>query len=52
MHHRTTATRLWQTVVDFALVGFGFGMMTYTTALTVASWVKGAKEFTPGYCDG
>lgn len=51
MHYRTAATRLWQKVADFGLVGFGFCMMTYTTALTIASWVKGASDVTPGYCD-
>lgn len=51
MHYRILATRLWQKVADFALLGFGVCMMTYTTALTVESWMKGLKDVTPGYCD-
>jgi solute carrier family 36 (proton-coupled amino acid transporter) len=51
MHYRTAATRLWQKVADFALVFFGFVMMTYTTALTVYSWLQGTSDVTPGYCD-
>ncbi|KAK5173523.1 uncharacterized protein LTR77_002204 [Saxophila tyrrhenica] len=51
MHQRVAATRTWQRVVDFTLVGFGFCMMTYTTALTIMSWVQGTSDVTPGYCD-
>ena len=51
MHYRTISTRLWQKVADFALVAFGICMMTYTTALTIMSWVEGTTDRTPGYCD-
>lgn len=51
MHYRIISTRWYQKVADFALVIFGFCMMTYTTALTVMSWVNGQSDKTPGYCD-
>jgi solute carrier family 36 (proton-coupled amino acid transporter) len=51
MHYRVVATRRWQKVVDIFLVIFGFGVMAYTTALTVQSWVSGAQAKPPGYCD-
>ncbi|KAK3718808.1 hypothetical protein LTR37_004724 [Vermiconidia calcicola] len=51
MHYRVVATRLWQKIADFGLVTFGFCMMTYTTALTIMSWVHGASDRTPGYCE-
>ncbi|KAF2857202.1 transmembrane domain transport protein [Piedraia hortae CBS 480.64] len=53
MHYRVVATRQWQRVVDLLLVVFGFGIMVYTTALTVNSWVEGSSQpRSPGYCDG
>lgn len=51
MHNRAVATRFWQTIADFALVAFGICMMTYTTGLTIDSWVRGEQDKTPGYCD-
>lgn len=51
MHNRVLASRLWQKVADFALIAFGVCMMTYTTGLTISSWVHGAKEKAAGYCD-
>jgi proton-coupled amino acid transporter len=52
MHYRIIATRAWQKGLDVVLVVFGFCMMTYTTALTIISWIHGVKDATPGYCDG
>ena len=51
MHYRVVATRLWQKVSDIVLVVFGFGIMAYTTVLTVNSWVSGGQAKPPGYCD-
>ena len=51
MHFRAVPTRLWERVVDVLLVVFGFCMMTYTTALTIDSWMHGVRVHTPGYCD-
>ena len=51
MHSRVVATRLWHKITDYILVVFGFCIMTYTTALTIQSWVSGGEVKPPGYCD-
>jgi solute carrier family 36 (proton-coupled amino acid transporter) len=51
MHYKVVSTRAWQKVVDVILVIFGFGVMAYTTALTIRSWVSGVQGKPPGYCD-
>jgi len=51
MHYRAVATKPWQRIVDIFLVIFGFAAMTYTTTMTVLSWVQGGQVKAPGYCD-
>jgi solute carrier family 36 (proton-coupled amino acid transporter) len=51
MHYKVVSTKTWQKVLDIVLVIFGFVSMTYTTALTIQSWVSGGHSGSPGYCD-
>ncbi|KAL4890935.1 transmembrane amino acid transporter protein-domain-containing protein [Aspergillus ambiguus] len=51
LHLRACARSKRQQIADMALSCFGVICCLYTTALTLANWVRGGDVKAPGYCD-
>ncbi|KAI9930939.1 hypothetical protein ASPWEDRAFT_99648 [Aspergillus wentii DTO 134E9] len=51
LHLKACAKSRRQRIADIVLACFGVICCLYTTSLTIANWVGGEVEATPGYCD-
>ncbi|KAF2757056.1 amino acid transporter-like protein [Pseudovirgaria hyperparasitica] len=51
LHLKAIAQAPWRRVSDVLIVIFGFLVMAYTTALTVAGWVNSGEAKAPTYCE-